>query len=93
MVFDVINNKAKVEIKNKYELDLCLINYAGKQYMMSSTNEIIIYVGKGEKEQIIQEISDCGVVTDLCHLSVNRKVYSYFSRFEWQDMPERGNYE
>lgn len=89
LIFDTTKNKMIMNIENKYEADVFLANYEGKQYMKSSTNEMIIYVGKEENEQVIQEIPDCGEVTDICYLSLDRKIYSYFSKFEWQDMPER----
>ena len=44
-------------------------------------------------EEIVQKIPNYGVVTDLCILSTNRKIFSYFSNYEWQDMPERKVYE
>lgn len=42
-----------------------------------------------ENEQVIQEIPDCEDVTDICYLSLDRKIYCYFSKFEWQDMPKK----
>ena len=73
--------KLKYSEKYKYIILLVLLCFLFLMFRNNGWDRTEITLG--------QEIPDCGEVTDICYLSLDRKIYSYFSKFEWQDMPER----